>query len=109
MADYREQVQKSLKLNEKKLADAIQAGRFSEHKEARIALDILDDLITYAVEDMNNDKPLSYENYLSRHGEVRGLRSFRRTLITKPAEIESLTEQVKAGREQIENLPRDTK
>jgi hypothetical protein len=102
MSNYQEELHKQLKYNQDKLARAKKAKQFKD--SSSVAIDVLNLKISLALNAAFGVKPLSYEEYLSKHGEVAGLRSFMSELESDISQEESLNNVIKQQDEQLQEL-----
>lgn len=71
--------------------------------------EIIDGEISIVVNSLTQDKPLPYDEYLSAHGQVRGILKIRNLLDSKEAEAVQAKQEVTAIEENIENIRNDQK
>lgn len=90
--------------------------RVSQGNEARALKDsaptlyeIMDTEISLAVNKMTQKEPLSYEDYLSVHGQVVGIRSIRDLLHSKEVEAPAALQEADAIDKQLKQFKQDAK
>lgn len=71
--------------------------------------EIIDGEISLVANKMTAAEPLEYEEYLSAHGEIRGIMRIRDLLNSKEAEAVQAKQEVTAIEENIENIRNDQK
>ena len=71
--------------------------------------EIIDGEISLALNKMAGTTPLSYEEYLSMHGKVVGIKSIRDLLNFKEAEAVQATQEVSAIENNIKQIKDDQK
>lgn len=71
--------------------------------------EIIDLEISMLASAMTADKPLSYEDYLDKHGQARGIMRIRNLLDSKEAEAESSAQEASAIQETLKGFENDTK
>lgn len=71
--------------------------------------EIIDGEISLAVNKMTQDKPLSYDDYLSMHGQVVGIRRIRNLIDSKEVEAVSASQEVTAISDNLKQIKNDQK
>lgn len=71
--------------------------------------EIMDTEITLAVSKMTSDKPVSHDEYLSLHGQVRGIMRVRDLLNSKEVEAPQAQAEAIAIEENIKQIKNDEK
>jgi len=71
--------------------------------------EIIDGEISLVVNTLTQEKPLAYDDYLSAHGQVRGILRIRNLLDSKEAEAVQAKQEVVALEENIEQITNDQK
>lgn len=107
MADYVQELQAKLQAAQERLKQgremkALKAG-------APTLLEIIDGEISLAVNRMTQEKPLAYEEYLSAHGEVRGIRRIRDLINSKEAEEVVSAQEVNSIQSNLKQIKDDKK
>lgn len=72
-------------------------------------LEIIDGEISMAVNRMTQDKPLLYAEYLSAHGEVKGIKRIRNLIDAKEADADVAAQEATAIQENMKQLKDDQK
>src|SRR5690349_14895846 len=91
---------------EEKLKSArtrVKAGREMKalKQSAPTLFEIIDTEITLAVNKMTQDKPVSYDEYVSLHGQVVGIRRIRNLIDAKEVDEVQAAQEVKAIEDNI--------
>lgn len=94
MADYITELETTLAATKNRLKTARKMKIVKD--SAPEFFDIIDLEISLAVNRMTQDKPLSYDEYLSAHGEVRGIRRIRNLIDSKLVEEQATAAEVTA-------------
>lgn len=107
MADYMQELNDKLQAarNRVKQGNEIKALKES----APTLFEIIDTEISLAVNRMTQDKALSYDEYLSAHGEVKGIKRIRNLLDSKEAEAPAAQQEVKGIQDNIKQIKNDQK
>ena len=107
MADYVQELSAKLEASRTRL----KAGREMRalKDSAPTLFDIIDGEISLAVNKMTQPTPLSYDEYLSAHGEVKGIKRIRDLINSKEAEMVVAEQQVQAIEGQLEQFSNDKK
>jgi hypothetical protein len=71
--------------------------------------EIIDGEISLVVNSMTQEKALSYDDYLSKHGQVRGILKIRNLLDSKEAEAFAAKQEVTALEQNIKQIQDDKK
>lgn len=71
--------------------------------------EIIDGEVSLLMNRVFGDKALAYDDYLTAHGEMKGMKKIRDILNSKEAEEASSTQEVKAIQENIKQLQDDKK
>lgn len=105
--DYMAQMGKKLESARKRLK---QGNEVKQLKASAPSLfEIIDGEISLVVNKMTQGEPLEYEEYLSAHGQVRGILKIRNLLDQKEAEAVQAKQEVVAIEKNIENIRNDQK
>lgn len=78
-------------------------------ESAPTLFEIMDTEISLTVNSMTQEKPLSYDEYLSAHGKVRGVMSIRNLLNSKEAEAPAAQQEVQGIQDNIKQIKNDQK
>lgn len=99
---------------EEKLASA--RKRAKQGREAKILKDsapslfeIIDGEISLAVNKMTQDKPVTYDEYLSLHGQVVGIRRIRNLIDSREVEAVQAAGEVEAIQDNLKQIKNDQK
>lgn len=71
--------------------------------------EIMDGEISLALNKMTQDTPLSYEEYLSAHGKIIGIKRIRNLLDSKEVEAPSASQEAQAIQDNIKQIQDDQK
>jgi hypothetical protein len=87
----------------------VKQGREVKHLKdgAPTLFEIMDSEISIAVTKMTGSVPLTYEEYLSQHGRVMGIKSIRDLLNFKQAEEAQSVQEVEAIEGQLNQFKND--
>lgn len=101
-ASYRDQLNEKLaaarkRVNQGRQAKALKAG-------APALFEIIDGEVSLLLNKAFDVKPLPYDQYLSAHGEMRGMKRIRDLLTAKEVEEEAASQEVEAIRNNLEEL-----
>lgn len=107
MADYMQELNDKLQAARARVKQGNEVKALKE--SAPTLFEIIDTEISLAVNRMNQDKPLSYDEYLSAHGEVKGIKRIRNLLDSKEAEAPAAQQEVKGIEDNIKQLKNDQK
>lgn len=107
MADYVQELQEKLQASRNRLKQGNEMKNLKAG--APTLLEIIDGEISLAVNRMTQPTPLSYDEYLSAHGEVKGIKRIRDLINSKEAEAVQAQQEVAAIEEQLEQFSNDKK
>jgi hypothetical protein len=107
MSDYVQELSKKLEAARKRVRQGVEVKQLKA--SAPTLFEIIDDEISLAVNRMTSPTPLSYEEYLSAHGEVLGIRRIRNLLNSKEIEEVSASEEVRVIEGQLKQFSDDKK
>lgn len=101
-ASYRDQLNEKLaaarkRVNQGRQAKALKAG-------APALFEIIDGEAHLIYTKTFGDKPLPYDEYLSAHGEMRGIKRIRNLIDSKELEEGAASQEVEAIRNNLEQL-----
>lgn len=107
MATYQEELEAKLQAARARVKTgremkALKAG-------APALFEIIDGEITLAVNRAFGDKPLSYDEYVSAHGEVKGIRRIRNLIDSKEVEEVQTAQEVAAIQDTLKQFADDKK
>lgn len=105
--DYITQMHKKLEATRKRLRSGREMAALKS--SAPSLFEVIDGEISLAVNRMNQDKPLSYEEYLSAHGEVKMAKRIRDVIDAKEVEANQAQQEVQAIEENIELVKNEQK
>lgn len=99
MADYIQEMEEKLKASRAR----VKVGREMKALKASAPtlFEIIDTEISLAVNKMTQDKPLDYDEYISLHGQVVGIRRIRNLIDSKEVEEVHASQEVKAIEDNI--------
>lgn len=105
MADYVQELEAKLGATRKRL----KAGREMQQLRASAPtlFDIIDGEISLAVNRMTQDKPLPYDEYLSAHGEVKGIKRIRNLIDAKEREASQAQQEVQGIEDNLKQIKND--
>lgn len=107
MADYVQELEAKLQASRNRLKQGREMKTLKD--SAPTLLEIIDGEISLAVNRMTQPTPLSYDEYLSAHGEVKGIKRIRDLINSKEAEAVQAQQEVTAIEEQLEQFSNDKK
>jgi len=107
MSDYVQELTEKLQASRNRLKQGREMKALKDN--APTLLEIIDGEISLAVNRMTQPKPLSYDEYLSAHGEVKGIKRIRDLINSKEAEAVSAQQEVAAIEEQLNQFSDDKK
>lgn len=107
MATYEEQLREKLKAAQSR----VKTGREMKALKAGAPslFEIIDGEITLAVNRAFGETPLSHDDYVSTHGEVKGIRRIRNLIDSKEVEEAQTAQEVKAIQETLKQFNDDKK
>lgn len=107
MADYKQELSAKLEAARKR----VKLGREVKQlkSSAPSLFEIMDTEISLAVNAMTAEKPLERDEYLQKHGEVRGIMKIRNLLNFKEAEEVQAAQEAEAIAEQVKQFDNDQK
>lgn len=99
MADYIQEMEEKLKASRAR----VKQGREMKALKASAPtlFEIIDTEISLAVNKMTQDKPLDYDEYISLHGQVVGIRRIRNLIDSREAEEVQASQEVTALQDNI--------
>lgn len=107
MADYVQELEEKLQASRKRLKQGREIKNLKD--SAPTLFEIIDGEISLVVNKMTQPTPLSYDDYLSAHGQVVGIRKIRDLINSKEAEAVAAQQEVTAIEEQLEQFSNDKK
>lgn len=107
MDDYKTQLAQKLEASRKRVRQGREMKALKE--SAPTLFEIIDGEISLAVNQMTDSKPLSYEEYLSKHGEVRGIMRIRNLIDAKEVEEVAAAQEVEAINGALKNIETNEK
>lgn len=107
MSEYTDQLQAKLESARKRVAEGNSVRQLKS--SSPMLFEIIDTEISLAVNRAFAEKPLSLEDYLSAHGEVRGIKRIRNLLDSKEAEAVQAHQEVTAIEGNLKQLKDDQK
>lgn len=107
MADYQQELAAKLEAAKKRVRQGRQVKALRE--SAPDFFEIIDGEVKNILAKMTAPKPLSYEEYLSAHGESRGIAKVRALFESKEAEEVAASQEVEAIQDNIKQLKNDQK
>lgn len=105
MSDYIQDMEAKLKTARQRVKQGREVRQLKE--SAPTLFEIMDTEISLAVTKMTAPTPLSYDEYLSQHGRVAGIKSIRDLLNSKEAEEVVANQEVSAIDEQLTQFKND--
>lgn len=99
MADYIQEMEEKLQSRRA----AVKVGREMKalKQSAPTLFEIIDGEISLGLNKMTQDKPLGYDDYLSVHGQIVGIRRIRNLIDSKEVEEPAAAQEVKALEDNI--------
>ena len=107
MADYVQELELKLEASRNRLKQGREMSAVKSN--APTLFEIIDGEISLAVNRMTQPTPLSYDEYLSAHGEVKGIKRIRDLINSKEAEAVQAQQEVTAIEGQLEQFSNDKK
>ena len=107
MSDYTDQLEAKLQASRNRLKQGNEIKSLKSN--AATLFEIIDGEISLVVNKMTTPTPMSYEEYLSAHGQVVGIRKIRDLINSKEAEAVSAQQEVKAIEEQLKQFKDEAK
>jgi len=107
MSDYVQELTEKLQASRNRLKQGREMKALKDN--APTLLEIIDGEISLAVNRMTQPKALTYEDYLSNHGQVVGIKRIRDLINSKEAEAVSAQQEVAAIEEQLNQFSDDKK
>lgn len=100
--DYQQQLSQKLEAAKKRVRQGqeIKALKGS----APTLFEIIDGEVSMLVNQMTQPEPLSYEEYLSKHGQARGFLRIRNLIDSKEAEADSAAQEVEAIKDTLKTI-----
>lgn len=105
--DYMTQLNEKLQAARKRVRQGNEVKALKD--SAPTLFEIMDTEISLIVNSMTQEKPLSYDEYLSAHGKVRGVISIRNLLDSKEVEAPQAQAEVKGIQENMKQIKDDQK
>ena len=107
MSDYVQELEAKLKATRQRAKEGEQAKQLKAN--ASVLYDVIDGEISLAVNRAFSDTPLPYEEYLSAHGEVKGIRRIRNLLDAKEVQAGQAQAEVDAIQSNLKQIKDDQK
>jgi hypothetical protein len=107
MSDYIQEMQEKLEAARKRVKQGNQVKALKE--SAPTLFEIIDGEISLVVNRMTQPTPLPYDEYLSTHGQVVGIRKIRDLLNSKEAEAPAAAQEVSGLQDNIKQIKDDQK
>ena len=107
MSEYTDQLEEKLKASRARLKQGREMKTLKDG--APTLFEIIDGEISLAVNKMTQAKPLDYDEYLSVHGQVVGIRRIRDLINSKEAESIVAQQEVQSIEEQLETFSDEQK
>ena len=107
MSDYMQDLNAKLQAARKRAREGNEVKALKD--SAPSLFEIMDTEISLTVNSMTQDKPLSYDDYLSAHGKIRGVMSIRNLLNSKEAEAPAAQQEVTGIQDNIKQIKNDQK
>lgn len=102
MADYRKELGARLASAQRRVRMGVIAKALNDSKDSVALFAIIDEEISVIANDILGTKPLDEKEYISKHGEMKGLKRLRQMIEyygkdhdTAAAEVEVLRKQLK--------------
>lgn len=105
MSDYIQDMEKKLQASRER----VKKGREMKvlKASAPTLFEIIDGEISLALNKMTQDKPLEYDEYISTHGQIVGIRRIRNLIDSKEVEEAQAAQQVKALEDNIKLIKKN--
>lgn len=105
MSDYMQELEAKLKSSRVR----VRTGREMKalKQSAPTLFEIIDTEISFAVNRMTQDAPLSREDYLSTHGQIVGIRRIRNLIDAKEIDEIQAAQEVKAIEDNIKEMKKN--
>lgn len=107
MADYMTELNAKLQSARKRVKQGNEIKALKE--SAPTLFEIMDTEVSLMVNSMTQEKPLSYDEYLSVHGKVRGILNIRNLIDSKDVEAPAAQAEVKGIEDNIKQIKNDQK
>lgn len=107
MSDYTDQLEAKLQASRNRLKQGNEMKALKDN--AATLFEIIDGEISLVVNRMTTPTPMTYEQYLSAHGQVVGIRRIRDLINSKEAEAVSAQQEVKAIEQQLNQFKDEAK
>lgn len=102
MSDYTQELEEKLRSARKRVREGAEVSALKA--SAPTLFEIIDGEMSLAVNRAFSEKPLSHEEYLSAHGEVKGIRRIRNLIDAKEALQPQAAAEAEAIQNNLENL-----
>lgn len=104
---YQQQLEEKLQAARKRVKQGREVKALKE--SASTLFEIIDTEITLAVSKMTQEKPVPYDEYLSLHGQVVGIRRIRNLLDSREVEEAPAAAEVTAIEDNLKQIKNDQK
>src|SRR5690349_3037187 len=105
MSDYMQEMEAKLKSARIRVKTGREVKQLKQ--SAPTLFEIMDTEISFAVNKMTQDTPLSYDDYLSQHGQVVGIRRIRNLIDAKEIDEVQAAAEVKAIEDNIKEIKKN--
>lgn len=107
MADYQQELVKKLASAKKRVAQGVELRALRQ--SAPSLFEIIDVEIKNILAKMTSETPLSYDEYLSAHGQARGISKIRNVIEARENDTQQAGEEARAIEEQLKQFEDDKK
>lgn len=107
MSDYTQDLAQKLEAARNRVKQGRQIKALKDSAPA--LFEIIDGEISLALNRAFGEKPLSYDEYLSAHGEIKGIKRIRALMDSKEAEEVQAAQEVNAIQTQLKQFEDDKK
>lgn len=105
MSEYTDSLEQKLVSARKRVRQGAEIKQLKA--SAPTLFEIIDGEISLVVNKMTSSTPLSYDEYLSAHGEVKGIRRIRSLMDSREAEEVAASQEVEAIQGQLNQFKDD--
>lgn len=107
MSDYIQELSSKLEASRTRLKQGREIKMLKD--SAPTLFEIIDGEISLVVNKMTQSAPLSYDEYLSAHGQIVGIRRIRDLINSKEADANQAQQEVQAIEEQLNQFNNEQK